>query len=517
MKLRELAEIKKGISLDTQKLKKEKRSDGIYFQYIQATDFSTRQSNFVLQKELRKTINYSPKSFLFYGDYVLYKLGSSYKMFRYEDNSAQTIAGNGLIVITSDLSILKDFFSTEKNRRYFCNELEQLSSESTSDDFFYLIGDIEIPTDDILELETANVAEQIGIRNPIDFADVPFNIYQKPLPIDKLLKRIKEKELLLDTEFQRRPGLWDIPTKSRLIESMIIRLPIPAFYFDGSDDGKWLVIDGLQRLSAVNDFVNNNFVLAGLDYLPELESKSFNELDRIHQRNIEEFEVFAYIIQKGTPKAVIYKIFKNINTSALKLEPQEIRHALNPGVPASLLKRIAEQEWFKTALKLTDRQRDRMEDRETALRFLAFQITRFNEYSPPMVDFLDLSMSKLYDIFTTRQVALENELQNILETLYEFFGDNAFSRNLFDDSRTYGHNNIMFELLTYGFSLLSSAQRKELMISRPDIVSKSIVAFFANKNESFWDYDSAYSQEGVRTRFSEIEILFKSLKNDQKN
>jgi len=513
MKLRELGDIKQGLTIASHLLRSERKADGIYFPCLRAEDFSEGKSYYVPQREFKHVEGFSRKSFLFYGDYILFKKEGSYKLFRYEGSSGQTIACNGLIVISPDLGILKDYFSLEKNKKVFCEELLKIERSENGKLPISKIGDIEIGTDDIYELENANVADKIGIRNPIKFADVPFSIIEKPLPIDKLLKRInaEPKELLLDTEFQRRPGLWDISTKSRLIESMIIRLPIPAFYFDGSNDNEWLVIDGLQRLSAVNDFVNNNYVLTGLDYLPELENKSFNDLDRVHQRNIEEFVVFAYIIQKGTPKAVTYKIFKNINTSALKLEAQEIRHALNPGAPAILLKTIAEKEWFKKGCaQITDRQRDRMEDRELVLRFMAFQIYSFSEYSPTIVDFLDAAMTKIYEVSNFKQKAYEQELENIFSVISKTLGEKAFSRSLFDDSRSFGLNNIMFELITYAVSIVPNDKRNKLL--DPSISFKAVISnHFSKKEASYWEYENAYTRDNLKKRFEEIELLIKNI------
>jgi hypothetical protein len=328
--------------------------------------------------------------------------------------------------------------------------------------------------------------------------------------MDKLMKRIERHELLLDADFQRRPGLWDLSVKSRLIEAMIIRLPIPAFYFDGSNDDKWLIIDGLQRLSAVNDFINNRYLLTGLDYLPELENKSFNDLDRIYQRNIEEFEIFAYIVQKGTPKNITYKIFKNINTSALKLEPQEIRHALNPGDFAVLLKETVLEDWFNRCLLLTDRNKERMDDREVILRFFAFQISKYSEYSPSIVEFLDLAMTKMYEIPKVKQQLYIKELEEIFNILFTNLGVNAFSRSLFDDTRKYGHNNIMFELLTYGVSIIPKDKRKVISTSNNSF-KQSIILHFSEKKDGYWDYENAYTQENLRKRFEEIEILFKRI------
>jgi hypothetical protein len=510
MKLKDLAEIRNGLTLNPKLFHKEKKTDALYVQVLSSSDFFEGKSQYILHKEVRKLPNYSLRSILMYGDYIIYRKETEYKLYRYESTSGQTVAGEGIIVVRQNYGILKDYFGFEKNKKYFFNELksiERTEGKITAEN----ISGIEIGVNDILELENANIAEHIGIRKPVDIVAHPINIIQKPLPADKLIKRIDNNELLLDTDFQRRPDLWDYPTKSRLIESMLIGLAIPAFYFDGSNDDEWIVIDGLQRLSAMNGFIKGNFNLSGLDYLSELEDKSFIDLDRKYQRKIEEYEVVVYIIGKGTLPSIKYKIFKTINTSALRLTNQEIRHAINPGCPAMLLKRIASLDWFKRGLLIPSSERDRMYDREIALRFIAFNRKNFSEYTPTIVDFLDTAMTAIADeIPAYDQELLVKELENVFGIAYDTLGENAFSRSLFDNSRTYPHNNIMFELITYGISILSKKQRERLL--DPNTHFKDIIIkHFEEKPDKYWDTDMAYTKENLIKRFTEIETLFKKL------
>ncbi len=510
MKLKELAEIKQGIEVPENRLVRGIAPSIDYFRLLTPSDFEGAAATYIAEKELKKRPIYSRSLALEYGDYLLYWTNSGPKLRRYENQDRKTVPSHHFFILRSSFSILPDFLGIESNKSYFFDELRKFENTGTLIPTLDQIGSIEIGAENIRELEEANEAERIGIHQPLDPSLLPLNIAQKPITIDKLLKRIQHDELLLDTEFQRRPGLWDIGVKSRLIESMVVRLPIPAFYFDGGNDDEWLIIDGLQRLSAVRDFVCNGFSLEGMVFLPELEGKTFDQLPRSHQRNIEEYEVFAYILQKGTHKSIAYRIFKNINTSALALESQEIRHALNPGVPSKFLKDVAETDWFKNAVPLSPRLRDRMEDRENVLRFVAFQLKGYADFKPSIVEFLDAAMTKMYEMPASKQTLFKEEFESILNCLVTIFDMAPFSRSLFDQERkAYVHNNIMFELLTFGIAKVP-IERRATFASRVD-VKETILSHFKSRHARFWDYEDAYSSDGLRRRFQDIESLIRSL------
>lgn len=224
-------------------------------------------------------------------------------------------------------------------------------------------------------------------RDPGTNIEVPFDptkidIIAKPMTISSLEDRLDNEELDLTPDFQRQANVWDVKRKARLIESILLKIPLPSFYFSEDLSGGYAVVDGLQRLCAVFHFKNAPLLnsstgaslaplrLKGLQYLKELEGKAYPDLDRKFQRRISELEITANIIRANTPPAVKFNVFARLNQGGMPLNAQEIRNAIFPGVWRNELRRLAESEKFINA---TDGkvQKSRQQDMELVLRFIA--------------------------------------------------------------------------------------------------------------------------------------------------
>jgi len=298
--------------------------------------------------------------------------------------------------------------------------------------------------------------------------DKPFNPAQiditiKPLTIDLLIKRLKAEPIEIDLtpEFQRKTNLWNYQQQSQLIESLLVKIPLPAFYFDGTDNNKWLVIDGLQRLCALNNFiVSKKLKLVGLEFLNKLEGKGFDDLDRNLQRDIEEAQITTYVVNPGTPEDVKYNIFKRLNTGGLVLTQQEIRHALNQGKPAKFIEELASMQEFIDATGGINS--ERMLDREFITRFFAFYISPISEYKPDLDSYMYNKMKMIKDISEDSLNEIKHNFTESMKLAKNIFDKHAFRKVFKIDDPRHPINKALFEVWSVTLSKLSDSERNKI-------------------------------------------------------
>ncbi|NVK64981.1 MAG: DUF262 domain-containing protein [Flavobacteriales bacterium] len=347
-----------------------------------------------------------------------------------------------------------------------------------------------------VEIEEEIIDEETGlIEKPFD--PTLINIETKTPSLDTLIKRIRSHSVELDTEnyFQRKDDLWDKQQQSRLIESIIIRFPLPAFFFDASDDNKWLVVDGLQRLSSIRNFcVDKTLKLTNLEFLSQFEGKYWDDLPMDIQRVIEESQVVIYKIMPGTPTDVKFNIFKRINTGGLILEAQEIRHALFQGTPSKFIAELAKNEAFLEATQWRIRT-DRMLDRDFANRFLSFYLFGFENYTD-LDSHMSKAMAELYNKDEQQLDAIQEAFTKAMDTSRLIFGNEAFRKIYKPYKRLPPINKALFEVLSTQLSLLSDDEREELILRGEDF--KGALRLLLAEDPTF--FDSVTSSTGTRGR-----------------
>jgi len=327
--------------------------------------------------------------------------------------------------------------------------------------------------------------------------------------IDVLIKRLKAEpaEIDLSPAFQRRSDLWDDEKQSRLIESILVKFPLPAFYFDGSDNNNWLVVDGLQRLSSLRNFVIlKKLKLKGLEFLKSLERSTFDELPRSSQRQIEETQITAYIINKGTPEEVKFNIFRRINTGGLTLNYQEIRNALNQGIPAEFVAELAGLEAFKT---IADKgiNSKRMLDREFVTRFLTFYLHPYNEYAPDLDTYMNTAMSELKRTSPEQREQIKTAFIQSMKLAKTVFADRAFRKTDKNSDKKKPLNKALFEAWSVALAKLSASDREAIEKRKGILLEKSLALI--NDDPHFWDSITASTgdRSKVSYRFSSVEKI----------
>src|ERR1700722_6648605 len=322
-----------------------------------------------------------------------------------------------------------------------------------------------------LEVETTSSSD--NITQPFD--PTLIRVEPRPFTVDLLLSRIRKDEIDLQPAFQRHDGIWSNAAQSRLIESLLIRIPLPAFYMDATDDEKWVVVDGLQRLSTLRRFIlEQKFSLQGLEFQKQLEGKTYDQLPRSFQRRILETTLTLFLIQSGTPPEVKFNIFKRINTGGLPLSTQEIRHALNQGKVTEFLEAMAESREFRraTANGISPK---RMGDRECVLRFLAFTLTSPRDYREGDFDaFLNDCMAEANGLSEAQFANLSKAFLHGLSTAHECFGKYAFrKRYSMDAEHRSPINKALFETWTVNLSRLDGRLSNRLIERKKDLQIKA--------------------------------------------
>lgn len=283
--------------------------------------------------------------------------------------------------------------------------------------------------DSLLGIETEDTSGEDLDSIPYSADDI--RITPMMYSIYQIFYWIEEEILILQPEYQRNI-VWDNRRKSLLIESLMLRIPIPAFYFQEDYEGNKMVIDGLQRLSTIHSFMKDEFELESLQYRKEFEGYKYSQLPKKYKIRIQDTQLSVNVLDSKCNELVKFDVFRRVNTGGIPLNAQEIRNIMATSEVRSLLQNMSNSEEFVKATR--GRIKDiRMDAQELCLRYILFSF----KYNWEEHSFKDLqSMAPMMDQIVIWLNKLDREklqifllmFKNSMKRCYALLGENAFSK-----------------------------------------------------------------------------------------
>lgn len=321
-------------------------------------------------------------------------------------------------------------------------------------------------------------------------------VWREWTPSIRELKSLRESgDLVLQPKWQRK-FVWDIKKSSKLIESILINVPLPSIYLDKDEKGLLTAIDGQQRLTALTSFLEGQiidpksselktFKLTSLDVKPELNGKTFAELDKVDQRTILNYPVNCIVIEAKSNPDIKFEIFERLNTGSVKLNDDELRNSIYRGPFIDLLEELTEDKNFVSIInrKLFH---NRMVDRGMILRFLTFYERTYLKYKPPVKQFLNNLIQEYRELSPAKSEEFRSVFKISVELSKTVFGDKAFRRFVpaTNDTQegkwnTTRINMALFDIIMWGFTRYDKAT----IISHADSIREELINLMSNDQE----------------------------------
>ena len=326
--------------------------------------------------------------------------------------------------------------------------------------------------------------------------------------IYEVLRRIEQEQFIMDPDFQR-DFIWDIDKQSKLIESVLMRIPLPVFYIAENEDGRMVVVDGLQRLSTFWNFVNGQLRLRLPDNL-SLNGSHFAELENYLQNRVEDCNLTLYVIDSKAPERARLDIFERVNSGA-PLTRQQMRNSLYMGQSTRFLKKEASTTLFleATGRSLNWRQ---MRDREFINRFCGFQLCSLDEYRGDMDLFLSDTLKKMNRLEIAQIEQLSAQLRTGLSNNFTLFGRYAFRKHTrAQEGRRSPINASLWDVMCTGLSRYDT----RLVEAQKNLLLRAFYRLL--DDEAFNDAISLGTNQAIKVnrRFRMANDMFREVFGDQ--
>lgn len=336
-----------------------------------------------------------------------------------------------------------------------------------------------------------------------DLGDYPLDdvmVRSEIRTVSDVVKRIEAGRYILDPDFQR-DFIWDQDKQSKLIESCVMRIPLPVFYVAEMTDGRVAVVDGLQRLSTFTRFIRNDLKLSGLGETHPVNGMTYRQLPINLQERIEDTQITVYILDKEAPDRARLDIFERVN-SGVPLSRQQMRNAIYNGPATRWLADMADSEAFRRATG-GSLNRKTMRDREAINRFASFKLMGWRAYTNgDMDEFLAEGLRRMNRMSDAELATLAEQFEAAMQVNSELFGKHSFRKSM-KETVSYAARTVLnislFDALSVSF-----AQGNFDSADRDRIVSR--IAGLLND----WRFDEAITRSTnstmpVKTRFGMAE------------
>jgi hypothetical protein len=359
------------------------------------------------------------------------------------------------------------------------------------------------------EMTAEEDIEGLDSNEDISFGDYPIDtvlIRNENRTVHDVLRRIEKGSFIMDPDFQR-DFIWPEDKQCKLIESVMMRIPLPVFYLAENSQGQMIVVDGLQRLSTFQRFVNNELKLK-LPHQTELNGKYFQGLSPKLQNRVEDCNLVLYVIDAKVPAQALLDIFERVN-GGIPLTRQQMRNCLFSGQATRFLKKEAATKIF---LKATGGSLNAktMRDRELINRFCAFQILGVSEYRGDMDDFLARALREMSESSEDFLESLSSQFRAGMRNNYLVFGRHAFRKHLSPSDNRSVINASLWDVMSTGLSRypesLVEANKQEVKDSFYELLS----------NDKFNEAISLGTNQvsRVRNRFKLARSMFEEVLGD---
>lgn len=371
--------------------------------------------------------------------------------------------------------------------------------------------DIQIQDNQEVEVENLNGGKSTEeITKPFNPNEIDVDI--STVNLGSLIDQLENDEIDLQPDFQRVTDVWDNVKKSRLIESILLGLPLPSFYFSEDPVSQKLsIIDGLQRICAIRDFVlekENPLKLEGLQFLKNFDGFTFSQLARPEVKRIKSLKITMNTVRKGTPLDVKYIIFQRVNTAGVPLTPQEMRHALNQGPAAIFIKELADMESFKKATNDSVESK-RMQDRDFVNRFIAFFIG-YQDYMGDLDMFLNDKMGELNKMTSKQRDDIRVSFDKAMKCCYEIFKKDTFRKRYKQEDRRKPISKSVYDTLSVNIAWLSDEEQL-MLLKNAEAFKTGMIRLFNDERFNFSISTGTGQKYNVDLRFTMVKSLIKEI------